>query len=77
MDWGLRTRALFVAGLLAACSLVMGVASLGVGGWWPLTVFWALTANRAFDAGRRSAGWTARGCSPAECATLWPTERLS
>lgn len=54
-DWDVRRRALFVAELAAALSLGMGVASLVVGAWWPLVVFWALTGNRVLDAVVREA----------------------
>jgi len=48
-DWALPRRALFTAGIVAAYSLVLGIASLVMGAWWPIVTFWALTCNRALD----------------------------
>ncbi len=54
-NWELPRRALFTAGLIAAYSLVLGIASLVVGAWWPIVTFWALTFNRALDVVLRDA----------------------
>lgn len=48
-DWNLPRRALYAAGLVAAYSVVLGIASLTIGAWWPIVTFWALTCNRALD----------------------------
>src|SRR5690606_18086930 len=35
-DWNLPRRALYAAGLVAAYSVVLGIASLAIGAWWPI-----------------------------------------
>ena len=54
-DWDLRKRAAFVTMLAAAYSLPLAITSLAMHAWWPLTTFWALTANRLLDAVLREA----------------------
>jgi hypothetical protein len=44
-----RDRVRLVLAISAGYTLVLGVASLVAGAWWPLLTFWALTANRAMD----------------------------
>jgi hypothetical protein len=46
-DRGKRIR--LVLAISAAYTVVLGVASLIAGAWWPLLVFWGLTVNRAID----------------------------
>jgi hypothetical protein len=45
--WSGRTKALYVAGLVAAYALVVGVVALVIHAWWPLVIFLGLVANRA------------------------------
>lgn len=54
-DWALPRRALYAAGLMAAYSLVLGIASLVMNAWWPIVTFWAVTGNRALDVMLRDA----------------------
>jgi len=54
-DYALPRRALYVAGIVAAYSLVLGIASLVMGTWWPIVTFWTLTFNRALDVVLRDA----------------------
>lgn len=54
-DWGLRRRASYVACLAGGYFGLAGIAGLILGSWWPVTVFWSLTANRMVDAVVRGA----------------------
>lgn len=45
--WSGRTKALYVAGLVAGYALVLAIISLVIGAWWPLVIFLGLVANRA------------------------------
>ena len=51
--WSRGRRVLFVALLSGGYSLVLGIASLVIQSWWPLLIFWGLTANRVFDTALR------------------------
>jgi hypothetical protein len=54
-DWGASRRARYVAGLVLAYTLVLGIIALVAGAWWPVPTFWVLTGNRALDAALREA----------------------
>lgn len=54
-DWSRARRVRFVLVLAAGYSAATGLAALLLGGWWPLVVFWSLTANRMLDAAVREA----------------------
>lgn len=54
-DWDRTRRAQYVAILAGAYSTVLATASLIAGAWWPLLIFWSLTANRTLDAVARGA----------------------
>jgi hypothetical protein len=48
-EWDRAKRIRLVLAIAGGYTLILGVASLVAGAWWPLGVFWALTANRAVD----------------------------
>jgi hypothetical protein len=45
--WTGRTKVYFVAALVAAYAVVVGVVALVIHAWWPLVIFLGLVGNRA------------------------------